>query len=119
MKRKRQPMSKNTKLALKKQKRLRRETFMTQNLNPHKAEDDDMLPEYDLKELKDGVRGKYYQAYRAGHMVQIQKIDGLTETHFFALEDGAVMLDPDLLEYFPDSTAVNNALRSLVDLTSP
>ena len=29
------------------------------------AERDDMRPEYDFKSMKDGVRGKYYKAYRA------------------------------------------------------
>ncbi|HGJ66142.1 TPA: hypothetical protein ENS27_12290 [bacterium] len=31
-------------------------------------------------------------------------------------EDGAVMLEPDVKEYFPDSESVNNALRSLISL---
>ncbi|MDY0170967.1 MAG: hypothetical protein RBS80_30790 [Thermoguttaceae bacterium] len=36
------------------------------------------------------------------------------EEHHFTLQDGAVMLDPDLKARFPDSDSVNRALRSLV-----
>jgi hypothetical protein len=79
-------------------------------------EDDEMLDEYDFSKLKDGVRGKYYEAYREGHTVKIHKADGEVETHYFTLEDGAVMLEPDVKEYFNDSQAVNEALRSLIAL---
>ncbi|MCI0617558.1 hypothetical protein L0244_31675, partial [bacterium] len=77
-------------------------------------ENDDMLPEYDFKNMKGGVRGKYYKAYRAGHTVKVHQADGTTEVHYFKLEDGAVMLESDVREYFPDSEAVNNALRCLI-----
>lgn len=73
--------------------------------------DDDMKDEYDFSQ---GVRGKHFRAYRAGHSVQLQKQDGSVEEHHFTLEDGAVMIDPDLKSRFPDSESVNNALRSLV-----
>ncbi|MCK4761543.1 MAG: hypothetical protein KAW12_05025 [Candidatus Aminicenantes bacterium] len=73
--------------------------------------DNDMLPEYDFK---DGIRGKHYKAYRSGHAVNIHKTDGSTVVQYFKLEDGAVMLEPDIREYFPDSAAVNKALRSLI-----
>lgn len=76
-------------------------------------ENNDMLPEYDFR---NGVRGKHYKAYREGHTVKIHKSDGTTVVHYFTLEDGAVMLEPDVREYFPDSEAVNNALRSLITL---
>jgi hypothetical protein len=79
----------------------------------HETEDNDMLPEYDFK---DGIRGKHYKAYRKGHSVNIHKADGTTTVQYFKLEDGAVMLEPDVREYFPDSEAVNKALRSLIDL---
>jgi hypothetical protein len=80
------------------------------------ATDDDMLPEYDFANMKGGVRGKYYQAYRAGHTVRIHKADGTTVVQHFQLEDGAVMLDSDVREYFPDSESVNRTLRSLISL---
>jgi hypothetical protein len=72
-----------------------------------------MLPEYDFR---GGVRGKHYQDYRKGHTVKIHKADGTTAVQHFTLEDGAVMLEPDVREYFPDSEAVNAALRSLIAL---
>jgi len=82
----------------------------------NKENDDEMLPEYDFSKMSGGVRGKYYKAYRAGHTVKIHKENDTTELHYFTLEDGAVMLEPDVREYFPDSDAVNNALRSLIAL---
>jgi hypothetical protein len=76
----------------------------------------EMRAEYDLASLGDGVRGKYYQDYRAGHTVKIHREDGATVVQYVELEDGAVMLEPDVRECFPDSAAVNNALRCLIPL---
>lgn len=78
--------------------------------------DEDLRPEYDFTSMVGGVRGKYYKAYRAGHTVKIHKADGTTLVQHFTLEDGAVMLEPDVREYFPDSEAVNTALRCLIPL---
>ena len=75
--------------------------------------DDDMRAEYDLT---GGVRGKYYKALRNGYTVKIHQADGTTVVQHYKIEDGAVMLDPDVREYFPDSDAVNDALRSLIAL---
>ena len=36
--------------------------------------------------------------------------------YHYQLEKGAVILDPDVREYFPDAKAVNAALRSLIAL---
>ena len=55
--------------------------------------DPDMLAEYDFSQ---GVRGKYAQRYAEG--------------------TNLVLLSPDVAEYFPDSEAVNAALRALVDI---
>jgi hypothetical protein len=74
-----------------------------------------MLPEYDFRNRK-GVRGKYHRAYQQGHTVPIVQADGSITTQYFTLEDGAVMLAPDVREYFPDSESVNRALRGLIDL---
>jgi hypothetical protein len=52
---------------------------------------DDMRPEYDFS---GGVRGKYAASYERGTNV--------------------VLLDPDLTAAFPDSQAVNDALRGLL-----
>jgi len=58
--------------------------------------DDDLRPEYDL-DFSKGERGKYFKRlWKEGSNV--------------------VVLDPDVLEAFPDSTAVNTALRSLLGL---
>lgn len=76
-------------------------------------EDEEMLPEYDFSR---GVRGKHHAAYRRGHSVTIHKTDGTTDVQHFKLEEGAVMLEPDVREYFPDSETVNKALRGLITL---
>jgi hypothetical protein len=55
--------------------------------------DPDMLAEYDFSQ---GVRGKYAKRYAEGTNV--------------------VVLSPDVAEFFPDSEAVNAALRVLVDI---
>jgi hypothetical protein len=78
----------------------------------------EMRAEYDLASMGEGTRGKYYQDYRAGHTVKINRADGTTIVQHFELEDGAVMLEPDVREYFPDSEAVNAALRCLIPLMS-
>jgi len=72
-----------------------------------------MLPEYDFS---GGVRGKHSKAYRKGHEVKIHKTDGTTVVQCFKLEEGAVMLESDVRKYFPDSDAVNRALRSLIQI---
>lgn len=77
----------------------------------NKDENDTMQPEYDFSQ---GVRGKHHKAYRQGHSVKVEKQDGTTELHFFTSEDGAVILDPDVKQYFPDSESVNKALRTLM-----
>src|SRR5207302_4093581 len=74
---------------------------------------DEMRPEYDFR---GGVRGKHHQAYRRGHTVTIHKTDGSKVVQHFTLEDGAVMLEPDVRAYFPDSESVNSALRCLIPL---
>ena len=58
---------------------------------------DELRPEYNFDYSK-AVRGKYYK---------------------LILEEGAnvVMLEPDVAKAFVDSSAVNDALRSLLDLT--
>ena len=80
-----------------------------------KTELSEMRPEYDFAGKK-GVRGKYYQAYRQGHSVKIHEEDGTMTVQYFSLEDGAVMLEPDVREYFPNSESVNQALCTLISL---
>jgi hypothetical protein len=85
------------------------------NINTIANERDEMLPEYDSTGKK-GERGKYYRAYRQGHTVKVQEADGTFSVQFFSLEDGAVLLEPDVREYFPTSESVNKALRTLIEL---
>jgi hypothetical protein len=80
---------------------------------PKKVEE--MRAEYDFKGKK-GERGKYYRAYREGHTVLIQQADGTETIQHFTLEEGAIMLEPDVRKYFPTSESVNETLRSLISL---
>ncbi len=62
-----------------------------------KMDRDELRPEYNFDYSK-GIRGKYYKRL---------------------LEEGAnvVILEPDVAKAFSDSSAVNEALRSLLNLT--
>ncbi len=79
------------------------------------ADNDEMLPEYNFSGKK-GVRGKHAKALRAGYTVTIHKEDGTVLVQNVAPQENAVILDPDVRAYFPDSESVNNALRSLIAL---
>jgi hypothetical protein len=79
----------------------------------NKSDDDEMLPEYDFS---GGVRGKHADEYQRGHAVKINESDGTTVVQTFKLEEGAVLLAPDVREYFSDAESVNRELRSLIDL---
>ena len=80
-----------------------------------KPQDDDMLPEYDLTGKK-GVRGKYAKSLKNGYSIRVLKADGTVEVREFIPKEEAVLLEPDVRAYFPDSESVNRALRSLIDL---
>ncbi len=60
-----------------------------------KRNNDDLRSEYDLSQLKGGVRGKYYREASAG--------------------TNLVLIEPDLANVFPDTESVNRALRLLAD----
>jgi len=77
---------------------------------PTVAIDSDMRPEYDFT---GGVRGKHYRARLAGYTLKIHKRDGTTLVKPIQRE-GVVTLEPDVREYFPNSKAVNRALRTLI-----
>src|SRR5207244_13130079 len=81
----------------------------------NKNKGDEMRSEYDFSGKK-GVRGKYYRDYRRGDSVRIHKANGTVATQHFTLQEGAVMLEPDVRKFFPDSESVNKALRSLISL---
>jgi hypothetical protein len=55
---------------------------------------DTMRPHYDFDELGPGVRGKYYERYKAGTNI--------------------ALLAPDVRKAFPTDEAVNEALRSVM-----
>lgn len=80
------------------------------NLNVY---NDDMRPEYNFT---GGVRGKHYKELRQGYSVKVHQSDGTTLIQNFRLEEGTVVLEPDVRKYFPDSDAVNMALRCLIPL---
>jgi hypothetical protein len=74
---------------------------------------DDMRPEYDFT---GGVRGKHTQALREeGCVVRIYHEDG-TVTERRVAGERTIILEPDVYEYFPNSQAVNQALRTLISL---
>jgi len=55
--------------------------------------DPDMLEEYDFSK---GIRGKYAKRYAEGTNV--------------------IVINPDVVQYFPDHDSVNEALRSLLPI---
>jgi len=77
------------------------------------VEDDDMRAEYDFR---GGVRGKHHKAMQAGYTVTIHEADGTTIVKDVAPKEGAVVLEPDIRAYFPDSESVNRTLRCLIPL---
>ncbi len=72
-----------------------------------------MRTEYDFTK---GVRGKHYRAMQSGYTVTIHKADGTTVTQNVTPKEGAVIIEPDIQAYFPDSESVNRALRCLIPL---
>ena len=72
-----------------------------------------MRSEYDFT---GGVRGKHYKALRQGYTVKVHQMDGTTLVQHFRLEEGTVVLEPDVRKFFPDSDTVNTALRCLIPL---
>ena len=59
-----------------------------------KQDRDTLKPEYTREELGKGVRGKYYERYKAG--------------------TNLALLAPDVRAAFPTDEAVNKALRSMM-----
>ena len=73
----------------------------------------DMRAEYDFR---GGVRGKHYRAMQAGYSITVHKSDGTTLVKDVMPKEGAVILEPDIHAYFPDSESVNRTLRCLIPL---
>ncbi|WKZ43659.1 MAG: hypothetical protein QY302_16315 [Anaerolineales bacterium] len=78
-----------------------------------KKKNGEMRAEYDFSKA---VRGKFYRPLDKGYTVHVTKTDGTVEVNRYMLAEGAVLLAPDVAEYFPDSESVNEALRSLIQL---
>lgn len=76
-------------------------------------EENNMRAEYDFTR---GVRGKHYRAMQLGYTITIHKADGTTITKDVMPKEGAVVIEPDIQVYFPDSESVNRALRCLIPL---
>ena len=66
------------------------------NNNINNEMDDHLRPEYDLSQLKGGVRGKYASKYKEG--------------------TNLIFLEPDVAEVFKDNESVNEALRLLIKI---
>jgi len=64
--------------------------------NTYNEMDDELRPEYDLSQLKGGVRGKYASKYKEG--------------------TNLILLSPDVAEVFKDNESVNEALRLLMKI---
>jgi hypothetical protein len=56
----------------------------------------ELRPEYRREDLGQGVRGKYFESYQKG--------------------TNLVLISPDVAKAFPTEKAINEALRSLIDL---
>lgn len=61
-----------------------------------KAKSEELRPLYNREDLGTGVRGKYFESYQKG--------------------TNLVLLSPDVAKAFPTEEAVNEALRSLINL---
>lgn len=62
-----------------------------------RVDDDDLRAEYDFASMKGGVRGKYVARLRKG--------------------SNLVLLEPDIASAFPSDSAVNEALRGVLNTT--
>ena len=74
---------------------------------------DRMRSEYDFS---GGVRGKHHRAMQGGYTITIHMSKGRTVVKHVKPTKGTVVLDADVQPYFPDSRAVNRALRSLLQI---
>ena len=78
--------------------------------------DKGMRNEYDFR---GGVRGKHHKLLQTGYTVTVHQADGTTVVKDVAPKEGAVVLEPEVRAYFPDSESVNRALRCLIPLLPP
>jgi hypothetical protein len=88
---------------------------MNKRTNSQSASDE-MRHQYDFSK---GKRTDHARRYEQGHEVRIERADGSVTVQHFTLEDGAVLLEPDVRAVFKNSSAVNQALRCLIPLMRP
>jgi hypothetical protein len=77
---------------------------------------EDMRKEYPREVFGKGVRGKHYRALQAGYAITVHKADGTKVVREVKPKEGAVIIEPNIRTYFPDSKAVKKALRCLIPL---
>ena len=82
-------------------------------MRTNKKKNGEMRSEYDFGKAE---RGKFYHPLDKGYNVRVNQGDGTVIVNQYALAEGTVLLAPDVREYFSDSQAVNEALRSLIHL---
>ncbi len=75
-----------------------------------KETDDTLRGDYDFS---NGTRGKYRHFSGQARTLKVRHPDGSVTVE---TAPPAVELDPDVRKYFPDSEAVNKALRGLIEL---
>ena len=63
-----------------------------------------------------GERGRFHKARCEGYTTVVTHPDGTREITHYRPVPGGVVLDQDVRAYFPDSAAVNTALRGLMAL---
>ena len=94
----------------------------TQTAKPQKNHSDDLRPHYDFDYTKAKpnrfakARNGKARVSRQRHKVTIHKSDGTSEVRYVRSDEDAVILEPDVRKYFPNSAAVNKALRGLIAL---
>jgi hypothetical protein len=69
------------------------------SMKKKRKSDDDLRSEYDFATMQGGVRGKYAERVRANSNI--------------------VLLEPDIAKAFPNDSAVNSALRTLLKKSPP
>lgn len=70
--------------------------LIEQRKSMKKAKSDELRTEYNSEDLGKGVRGKYFESYQKG--------------------TNLVLLSPDVAKVFPTEDAVNEVLRSLIQI---
>lgn len=88
---------------------------MNQISNTRNTDIDD-AEEIDFSKMKRLERGRYFRKFQQGYRITIHKADGSIEVREIPPSTNIIVLDPDVQAYFPDSEAVNRALRELLAL---